>query len=151
MTTPLAQSPPLPCSPSFAYSFNEEDYHGNFDCREDAAAEAFADEDENASMVWTGERIIPDRSVCAESVIDQVRDSTTELTGDWADSYLTRVSKEAKDDLQTELQAVWDRWEEKHGQAPAWFNVENTKKHVREESQVNAPVLAHADTKTPTP
>lgn len=137
MTTPLAQSPPLPCSPSFAYSFNEENYYGNFDSREDAAAEAFADEDENASTVWTAERVTPDRSVCEEAVIDQVRESSTELSGDWADSYLTRISKEAKRELQAELQAVWDRWEAKHDLEPTWFNVENPQRHDREDSQVN--------------
>lgn len=129
------------CLPSYAYSFNEEDYDGNFDSREAAIAEAFA-ENESASEVWTGERVTPDRLVCEEAVIDQVRDNTTEESGDWADSYLTRVSKEAKDELQAELQAVWDRWEAKHDLAPTWFNVENPQRHEREDSQVNVDVDA---------
>jgi len=47
---------PWPDTVLYAYSFNEEEYHGSFATREEALAEALAEcEDENV-IVWIGEQ-----------------------------------------------------------------------------------------------
>lgn len=127
-----------PCSPLYSYSYDEENYWGSFATREDAAAEAFA-ENETAQEVWTAEQETPARVVSAEYLIEQVADSTAGMAGDWADSYLQHVTKEACEDLQARLQALWDWWEEKYNEVPTWFNVTDPVKYSR--SQVNVTPL----------
>lgn len=120
-------------SPCFAFSHNEENYYGKYPSREEAAAAGFEDDDE-AMEVWTGECVVPHRRPDADNLIEQVAESTTAESGEWAEDYLAHVSKSARADLQDKLQSVWDEWEKKWDEEPAFFNIENTERHERPES-----------------
>jgi len=117
-------------TPSYAYSYDQEHYHGEFTTREDAAAEGFAG-DEEAETVWTGEMVEPALAPNAECLIEQMANDATDDGGDAADDYLSHIPKEAKEELQSELQALWDRWEAKHNLDPDWFTVVNIQEHSK--------------------
>lgn len=115
----------------FGYSTDEENFTGFYDTREAAASEGFS-ANEDLDVIWTGQCVVPERIVDADSLIDQIAVRTTDEAGDWADGYLNNVPEEAIKDLQEELQDLWDRWEEKHGLKPQWFNVVRVQNHWRD-------------------
>lgn len=127
---------------SYSYSTDEESFHGQFETREEAAEAGFADlkdeideAGERPSMIiWTGENATPNRPIYADEVIDDVCERTTEEAGEWADKWLTKMSRLPKDvisELQTELQKTWDRWEENYSLQPDWYNVKNVEQHTK--------------------
>ena len=124
--------------PSYAYSSDGENYTGSFVSREDAYLEAFAAY-EDLDSVWTGEMGTPPRSVDADSLIENVAENTTAESGDWSEGYLSLLSREVIDDLQTEMQAVWDRWEAKHDLEPEWYNISDPVQHSRDNAQILPP------------
>ena len=135
------ETPPLAAptgSPRYAYSTDEEFYTGDFSSRAEAAAEAFA-EDEDLESVMTGICVVPPRRPWASDLIETVAAQTTDEAGEWADDYLQNVPKAAVDELQEGLQALWDQWEKKHGLEPTWFNVEKVKEHRRDEVNSDYP------------
>lgn len=122
--------PPAEGPPTYAWSTDDESYHGCFDSREDAAAAAF-EEDEEADTAWTGRRVTPVRVADADDLIERVAVRTSDEAGEWADDYLYDVPKPVVAELQAALQALWDAWERRHKLEPAWFNVEDAKEHKR--------------------
>jgi hypothetical protein len=120
----------------YSFSIDGENYSGFYDSREEAILDAFASF-EDREIIHTGRNVVPDRRVCADSVIEQVALHTTEESGDWSDGYLCGVSKEATQELEEELQKVWDKWEKKHQLEPTWYNVTDAQEHQREGTMTN--------------
>jgi hypothetical protein len=120
----------------YSHSTDGEYFQGSFESRAEAAAEAFGElsfEGCKDGRVWTAQNVEPFRLVAADLLIENIQASTTEEAGDWAEDYLTSVSKGALFDLQTNLQNLWDQWEEKHGLKPDWWNAEDVIEHKRNE------------------
>ena len=121
----------------YSYSTDGEHYYDEFDSRESALAEAVATYGDEYKTIWTGKCVTPDRTPDADALIEQVALHATEETGDWSEGYLEHIPREAIEDLQQQLQSLWDAWEEKHGLAPTWYNIEFTEEHriEREEAE----------------
>jgi hypothetical protein len=143
-TPPPSDGPsPAPLSsPSFAYSTDEEQYYGKYPSREAALADAFSDPD--IKRAWTGECVVPARMPDADNLIEQVAERTTEESGEWAEGYLMHVSKEARADLQGRLQTLWDEWEVKWKEEPAFYNIENVERHEASECVEENPKFSGA-------
>lgn len=117
----------------YAYSYNEENYQGDCDSREAAAAEAFA-EDPEATVIWVGEVVPPPQPEGywdAEDWIEHVAiqdEYATHWGEDWDGS-----TKEQRQELETEVRAVLAAWLDRHDMRPTFFNIDNPKKVEREQ------------------
>lgn len=115
---------------SFSYSFNEEDFHGDFNTREEAAKEAFA-EDPEINVCWTGENVtpIPENFINAQVLIENIQ-CQDEFSGEWAENWPDET-KEQLEELEKEIQKVFAAWLDKHSLRPAFFNCMYIEKHER--------------------
>jgi hypothetical protein len=127
---------------TWSFSSNEEYFEGRYSGPLEAALEAFS-QDEDLQAVWVGRNVVPPRLVDEDLVIERVAERTTEESGEWAEGYLLNVPKAVREDLKRELQAAWDRWEARHGMAPAWWNVEDVRVFHRVDDVVDGAMKAY--------
>lgn len=106
----------------YAYSHNEENYHGFFDSREDAIAEAITD-CECGKEVWTGEieTPIPENHVEARYVLEQVA-CQDDFSGEWADDW-PESNMEQEKELTEALRKTFSEWLDKHDLRPRFYNI----------------------------
>ena len=116
---------------AWAYSTDEEIYHGDFKTAEDAADEAFSDYPEHNTM-WVGEKYSP----CAESYIDAdllidhvacQDEYSLECAEDWPGA-----SKEQLAELADIVRREFGAWLDRHGLRQRFFLVKNVRKFSRE-------------------
>ena len=118
----------------FSYSFNVEDYSGEFDTPEEAVEEAFA-EDEDATVCSVAENVpapAPESYFDARDWLDNVSNQdpySIDAAIDWDES-----TKEQRAELEKEVRAVMGAWLDRHKLRPRFWLVKNAKKHVRKES-----------------
>jgi len=112
----------------YAYSFNEEDYHGPHDTIEDALAEAWSDSDEDHTHCWIGECAIPDAAshLDYDAVIEHIT-NMEDFSHEWADDW-PKTTKEQREELTASLQAAFKAWLDKHDLHPKFFTVKNAKR-----------------------
>lgn len=116
-----------------AYSFDNEHYSGCFDTEAEACTEAereiehmaaYAPED-LPEYVYIGECELfePSLSGSGWDIIDAIQcQAYDEGHGDYADDYL-RVSKEKREELEIELEQVFQRWVERYNLQPDFYTV----------------------------
>ena len=118
---------------SFAFSYNGEDYHGDFATREDALHEAIAEESlAPGSKVYTGLKITrtadsyaPTGDAIVESMAEAAYDDFAEHVEDWP-----RCTDEQTAELGAAIKEVVRAWAEKHSHKPSWFTVCNEQEHI---------------------
>jgi len=112
----------------YSYSTNEENYIGNFDSPESAAAEAFYD-DEDLQSVWVGENIKRPTEffVLGNHIIESIQEQAYEEAGEYAESWLENLPKEKI----SELEKVIADWIDAND-PPHFWTVTNVKEITRE-------------------
>lgn len=119
----------------FSYSTDEENFTGDFASYEDAAREAFA-EDDDLMAVFVGENHHPDptKKIDGEAAIERIKEwNEEEYFGDWAADWLDGVTVEQYKELDAMLGKAFGEWMDKHNLRPTFYSVEKVKKFTREE------------------
>lgn len=117
----------------YAWSVNEEEYHGSEDSRAAAIQAAISDNDlEPGRKVWTGE--IVKRSAgyyltSADRLLEDMQERAYEDNGEYSEDWLTKVTTDQEKELNLALKAAADAWAEKHGHHPYFYEITNTVEH----------------------
>lgn len=117
----------------YAWSVNEEDYHGSEATREAAVQAAIGDNDlEPGRKVWTGEAVKRSAGyylTSADRLLEDMQERAYEHHGEYSEDWLTKVSSEQERELDLDLKAAVDAWAEKYGHRPFFYEVSNTVEH----------------------
>ena len=107
----------------YAYSYDEEIYHGSFDTKEQAIAEL------DGRGGWVGECHDPSPPESwwnAEDWIEHVL-CQDEYSGEWAE-YTLATTKEQREELEAEVRKLMAAWLDRHDLRPNFFNVQNAER-----------------------
>lgn len=115
---------------TYSYSFNEENFYGEFESIEEAIAEA--KEYGDNSEVFIGENGEFHPSVDGEWCVDMLREQVADKCGEYSDNYLYEIPKGAEKELTDVLTEAFNKWAKKHGQEPNFYPVNNVKKYSLE-------------------
>lgn len=108
----------------WCYGFNEEEFQGVFDTREEAINEA-KDYIDDESTVFLGRIKEVDVRLPAWILLDKLGEIVYDQTGDYAAGYLSDVKQEHEDELDKELNKVLLSWMKKHGYEPWFYSVDD--------------------------
>jgi hypothetical protein len=118
--------------PKFGYSFDRDTFHGQFDTRQAALAEAMKALKNRSDVpegIFVGQWIEPDPRTTdhAERIIDAMRDrwDSSPESGE----YLPAVSDQEMADLDAELDRAIRGWLTKHNLLPAPVKVRGVSEH----------------------
>lgn len=64
-------------------------------------------------------------SVNVDTVLDEIAENASWVGGDYADDYLHHVPKDAREELEEELNSVLSEWIEKHQYHPTFYSIVN--------------------------
>ena len=117
-----------------SYSFDNENYGSTFDSTEEALKEAF---EEIQCYERNGYSTVPEKVYVGEcemfkpnlassgwDVIEAaILQSDDEGFGEWNDDYLSDVTKEQREELESELDAVFQKWITRHGFEAGFYKV----------------------------
>lgn len=117
---------------TYSYSFNEENFYGEFDSIEEAIAEAKEDCCGDEFEVFIGENGEFKPSVDGERCMDMLREQAADECGECSDNYLYEIPKGAEKELTDVLTEAFNKWAKKHGQEPNFYPVNNVKKYSLE-------------------
>jgi hypothetical protein len=136
----------------FAWSFDEEHYHGEEASREAALAAAMEEADDREGC-WTGRIVpIPVETLLPSGyrIVEEMAEAAYDEHG--IDDWLDDVTKEQEAELETAVRGVAKAWLEKHKNWPRFWTVEDTKEHVfalTANHQESASPAPHADLPAP--
>lgn len=119
---------------SFAYSFDRETFHGNYETRQEALRQALGrlrESDESAEMIYVGKRVPvdPGSSGLAELILGAMRRRVRDQTGDAASQYLLRVDEHALAELDSEIDRIVRAWLAKHQLQPTHTRIVAISEH----------------------
>lgn len=109
---------------TWSIGFSEDLFGGAYETREEALAIAkqdgqpFIAENEPSPRA---SRFFPD----AQSVIENMQESTYDDYGESADDWLSDVTRDQRAELHEALAKAVDEWADKHGLQPTFFTVKN--------------------------
>lgn len=113
---------------TYAYSLNEEHYHGSYDTPEDAAWQGMhdilADEADESPCVWVGEICQP-KMRCpfdADDAIERVQEVESDDAGELVENFNPTPAERA--DLSRRLQEAWDEWMAENRIDPGFFTIQ---------------------------
>lgn len=119
---------------SYSYSDDGENYHGDFDSPEQAAADGLDSYtvDDNAE-IWVGENSPPDMAcpIDADVILEALME-TEDFNLEAANNF--SPSKEKVSDLNYRLIVMWDSWVRENNIDPGFFKVDNSEKWTLESS-----------------
>ena len=118
----------------YAYSHCQEDYHGQFDTPEEAAAAGFDDAD--SDHCWVGEchpPTQPEDHIDADLLIEHVS-CQDEYNCDWSSDWYAGTSDQEQE-LTRELRSVFAAWLDRHSLRPGFYMIENAKRYDRVDGQ----------------
>lgn len=113
---------------SFSYSHDGQTYHGSFDTREQAIAEAI--EEGQGDAFWTGENVpatSPEDWWQAEDWLEHVS-CQDEYCGDHADGW-DNSTKAQREELESLVRPIMAAWLDRHGLRPTFWSVTEIKWH----------------------
>ncbi|MBA4187564.1 MAG: hypothetical protein C0467_06050 [Planctomycetaceae bacterium] len=117
----------------FAWSSDEETFHGSFDSVEEALDEGRSSYPDRTIYVGEAAEVYvhgPD----ADDVTERLVSSVYDQVGEYAESFLDDVTKEAREELDTALTAVVSAWLTKHCLWPTCYTIVKVKEFPAEAS-----------------
>lgn len=113
----------------WCYSFNEENYEGDFDTKEQAIAEAIwyykEDDDIDQDIIWVGQTKAISLGVNVDRIIEDLGEEAYDQSGEYAEDYLTDVKKSHQRILEERLNNVLYSWMKEFKYEPNFYTVEN--------------------------
>ncbi len=116
----------------YSWSTDEENYQDNFDTPEAAAAEGFAQNEEEENLrIFVGENETPDPAgyIDADLVLEHITEQEEfciEVAAGWTQS------KTEKDDLTARLRKSFTDWMDEHKQHPSFWTVKNVEEYGKD-------------------
>ena len=105
---------------------SETFFGGVYDTKEECIVEAKKEAtDEGLTEFRIGETYDVDTGIDGYSLLDNIGERAYEEVGDVAEGYLEDVTNEEREELEIELNKVFDKWKEKYGYKPSFYGVEN--------------------------
>lgn len=113
----------------YSYSYDEENYHGNFQSPEAAAADVFLDDPE-IDEIWVGENsyVTAHEFIDADDVLENAQQRADEHAGECAGDWLSWFGKEKR----AELEVLIGDWLQEN-EPPRFWTIENPRKVSREQ------------------
>jgi hypothetical protein len=107
----------------YAYSMNEETYHGEFKTREEAALEPFA-ADPILDAVWVGEikKHTAHTFVSGDSIIEDLMNRAADECGEWSEDWLVDLIRNKE--KVAELEKIIGDWIQAN-EPPTFWTVEH--------------------------
>jgi hypothetical protein len=115
----------------WCYSFNEENFEGDFDTKEQAIDEAiwyYKDDEKDQDFIWVGQIKPVSVGVNIDSLLEQLGEEAYEEAGEYAEDYLTNVTLSHQKILEQRLNNVLVAWMKEYNYEPNFWAVENVKK-----------------------
>ena len=113
----------------WCYSFNEENFEGDFETRGDAIGEGtYYAKDAGVTIFYVGTTKDISLGVNVDSIIDQLSEDATEQAGEIADDYLRHVKTNDAIILEEKLNEVLRSWLSDFGYRPTFWTVDNVEK-----------------------
>ena len=112
----------------YTYSFDGEFFYDEFDSIDEAIDQAKEDYDEEEPLkeVYVGEAVPFVAHIFADDVIEQIiSNAYNEVNGECVGDYLNDVPEAAVNELEKDLNEVYEKWEKKHGMEPEFSKVIN--------------------------
>ena len=117
----------------WCYSFNEENYEGDFDTKEQAIAEAmyyYKDDEKDQDFIWVGQTKSLSLGVNVDSVLENLSEEAYDLAGEYAEDYLSNVKLNHQKVLEERLNFVLESWMKEFKYEPNFFTVVNVEKVI---------------------
>lgn len=109
----------------WVYSTNPELFQSaRYDSKEDAISDAKSDYGDDYNVIYVGRTNEVHPYIDAELAIEQATESIYDVVGEVSEDYLMYLPKEELEDLQKELNTVFDRWLTKYNNHPTFYQVE---------------------------
>lgn len=128
----------------FSYSFDEERYGFLYDSIEETLKDAIEEIEAlrkcNASdipeKIFVGECRIYEPTLLnsGDDVIEAIKLQASDAGGEWADDYLDDVTKEQVEELEKNLDDVFQKWIDKYKFQPNFYTVSTYKAYTYEEA-----------------
>jgi hypothetical protein len=117
----------------FSYSFDEEHFHGQFETREDAIAEAVSESAELGKWFQVGRCVPPTQPENWWSPSDWLEHVSCQDSygGDYAEDW-DESTAEQREELQREVRAVMAAWLDRHELRPRFYLVDQIQDYVVE-------------------
>ena len=115
----------------WCYSFNEENFEGDFETKEDAIAEGTyyaKDEYEGVTIFHVGTQKEVVIGVNVDAIIEQLGEDASEQAGEAADDYLRRIKIKEVVILEEKLNEVVHSWLSDFGHRSTFWTVDNVEK-----------------------
>jgi hypothetical protein len=115
----------------WCYSFNEENFEGDFRTKAEAIAEAeyyVYEADDDRDFIYVGQTKEVIVSINTNWLLDQLGEQAYEQAGEYAEDYLYDVSREHESILEERLNDVLYAWMEEFNYKPNFWTVENVQK-----------------------
>lgn len=132
------------------YVTNDEEHWsvGPYDTREQAIAAGPIEFDlKPGNVYWTGEShaVVDTYAPRAHRVIEEAQDRSFDEGGDVAEEFLSKVPPAAVDELDADLERVWNAWLDKHDLRPKWHTISDVEEHVYDGSDLHVFLLDDTD------
>jgi hypothetical protein len=115
----------------WCYSFNGENFEGDFDTEEQAIAEAiwyYKDDEKDQDFIWVGQTQAISVGVNVDSLLENLGEEAYEQAGEYAEDYLTNVKIEHQKVLEEKLNSVLATWMKEFKYEPNFWTVKNVEK-----------------------
>jgi hypothetical protein len=115
----------------WCYSFNEENFEGDFDTEEQAIAEAiwyYKDDEKDQDFIWIGQVEEVGISFNIDYVIEAIQENAYDKCGEYAENYLDNVTNEHRQILEDRVQSEVLKWMKEFKYEPNFWTVKNVEK-----------------------
>jgi hypothetical protein len=115
----------------WCYSFNEENYEGDFETKEQAIAEAiyyYKDDERDQDFIWVGQTKNISLGVNVDRIIEDLGEEAYDEVGEYAEDYLTDVTLSHQKVLEERLNEVLVTWMKEFKYEPNFWTVTNVEK-----------------------
>ncbi|MET3508270.1 hypothetical protein [Halalkalibacter oceani] len=113
----------------WCYSFNEENFEGDFDTRDDAIGEGlYYYEEDNQSELYVGQAQEVSLGVNIDFIVEQLGEDAYEQCGEVAEDYLCNVKSEHREILEDKMNDVLQKWMDEFKYNPTFYTVGNVEK-----------------------
>lgn len=115
----------------WCYSFNEENFEGDFETKEQAIEEAiyyYKDDEKDQDFIWVGQTKNISLGVNVDRIIEDLSEEAYDQAGEYAEDYLTTVESSHQKVLEERLNEVLVTWMKELKYEPNFWTVTNVEK-----------------------
>lgn len=115
----------------WCYSFNGENFEGDFETKERAIEEAifyYKDDERDEDFIWVGQTKSVSTSVNVDGILEYLAEEAYDQAGEYAEGYLDNVTVGDQRMLESRMNEVLMSWMNEFKYEPRFFTVINSEK-----------------------